>query len=674
MMMTKKRFCVGMLAALLASVVLLVGCPDGRGDGEEGWVDHFIETPRAPFFLRHPTSAVYPAGTQAAEFTQLVAQVRLWGGDTAADISWQWYRTPLFMSAGGTPIAGAINPTFQPDAPGIFYVVATVYRDGEPVSRTSHPASVRVGALPPYAGTLTVTDRQRQYIRGFGGMSNGFWIGDDHGNTRPQMYMRRRDIVTMFDPEGQLAFNMLRIHVFPAPGGVADVISGAYRADWPEMAVSNRDFAWHARQVSEFGGFVIAAPWTPADYTWKGNRDLYGVATGYGDSNLLREHYEDYALYLRDWAFEMADFDAPIFAISVQNEPTYGPNYYGMLWTESQHEEFLRVYGHLITRANIPGSGGNLPWLPRNESDFSHVDGQRVLLQGGSPHNNILWNDVALNSPLAREHLEIVAYHTYGAWNTRHALSLGPIDGPPPPLRRETWMMEKNLNHGTGPGQYIDSTWNLIWPLTDEIHHVIAHNESSAYVWWYLKRFYSMIGEGAQGTTDGAILPRGFAMGHFSRFFNDTMRVEASLDGRISAGIGPGNQGHLPLGATQATGEHLGIRVLAGIRETNPSTMIGRGEGFGNPDLDRILGGIRDREDMVSILVYDNRTNLPGVSTNIRVQLPDNFVADSAYGIISSPAQRHAPVLVYLESCGTMARVNLPTNALVSLRFRGDWN
>ena len=640
--------------------------------------------PGLPFFTLHPTSVDYPVGTAA--FVPLRAAIRLRDGETESSVSWQWYRAISFTNINipgfATPIPGATSATFTPIEAGYYFVVATMTRNGQSLSRASHPARISVGGQTTAGGTLAITNNQRQYIRAFGGASNGFWIGDDFGRSFPHMYMQRRDIETMFDPEGPLAFNLMRIKVFPsadtelfgnageyitdmrdvARNSIDRVLSGEYRPDWYAMAPSNADFLHFVQRVNYHGGYVVATPYTPPFPGWKMNDDLYGVGT----SNLRREFYQAYAEYLRYWAQEMADRGAPIFAISLQNEPTYGPNYYGMLWTSAQQEEFLRLYGHVITGANIPGSGGNPAGTSFGNARNAQGarPGQRMLLQGGTPHNNIAWNDAALNSLAARQHLEIVGYHTYGNWNVRHALSL---DNAP---RRETWMMEKNVNHGTGPGQYIDSTWNQIWPVMNEIHHVIAHNESSVYTWWYLKRFYSMIGEGAQGTRNGEILSRGWGMGHFSRFLTDTVRVEANLSG-ISAGIGPGNRGTLDFGVPQSAGLS-GIRVLAGVREANPTTPAGRGEGFGG-DLDDMLGGLRNREDMVSVLIFDDRTNVPGLSNYIRVSLPPGFTASNAYGILSDPGRRHAPVLVAMEPCGTFATVNLPSNAMVSLRFRGEW-
>jgi hypothetical protein len=375
----------------------------------------------------------------------------------------------------------------------------------------------------------------------------------------------------------------------------------------------------------------------------------------------------------------MADMGAPISVVSMQNEPTVSVNYYGMAWSAAHQEEFLRLYGHYFTGTpagvsaddgfvGVPGAGGIIGGGRRNN--------QRVLLQTGTPHNLVgglaAFHTPTLNNATARANAEVTGFHTYGGWASRNDASINlAITGTP---RRESWMMEKNINsHAAGglAGAMTDQTWDYIWRKIDEIHHIIAHNDANAYVWWYSKRWYSMIGEGAFGAPNHAILNRGYGMGHFSRFLTDTMRVTARLSG-ISAGIGPNNQGFLNPGATQAYRQFSGIRVLAGVRETEPSTAIGRGEGF-NFQEGGYLSGIKNREDMVSVLLTDNRLGIAGQHHDINVELPEGFVATMAYAIVSEEHRQHAAHPVVLAADGRSGIVRLPSNAMVSVRFRGSW-
>jgi O-glycosyl hydrolase len=60
----------------------------------------------------------------------------------------------------------------------------------------------------------------------------------------------------------------------------------------------------------------------------------------------------------------------------------------------------------------------------------------------------------------------------------------------------------------------------------------------NAYIWWYLQRYYSFIGDGEQGTTFGAILKRGWAFSHYSKFVRpEAVRVDVSTSRTTSLEI-----------------------------------------------------------------------------------------------------------------------------------------
>ena len=49
------------------------------------------------------------------------------------------------------------------------------------------------------------------------------------------------------------------------------------------------------------------------------------------------------------------------------------------------------------------------------------------------------------------------------------------------------------------------------------IHDAMSNNWN-AYIWWYIQRFYSFIGDGEQNTTNGSVLKRGYAFSQFSKY------------------------------------------------------------------------------------------------------------------------------------------------------------
>jgi O-glycosyl hydrolase len=60
----------------------------------------------------------------------------------------------------------------------------------------------------------------------------------------------------------------------------------------------------------------------------------------------------------------------------------------------------------------------------------------------------------------------------------------------------------------------------------------------SAYIWWYLQWYYSFIGDGEQGTSFGAILKRGWAFSHFSKYVRPGyVRVDVSTSRTTSLEI-----------------------------------------------------------------------------------------------------------------------------------------
>ena len=79
-----------------------------------------------------------------------------------------------------------------------------------------------------------------------------------------------------------------------------------------------------------------------------------------------------------------------------------------------------------------------------------------------------------------------------------------------------------NLNTGnSGAPAWTSYTENEKWGeslgMLETIHYAMIHNWN-AYIWWYIQRYYSFIGDGEQGTVNGSILKRGYAFSHFSKY------------------------------------------------------------------------------------------------------------------------------------------------------------
>jgi O-glycosyl hydrolase len=629
-----------------AFCLVFFGCPDVN------YAHDSVNNTSVPIITEHPTSVDYADGEAIKPLRVIAKRINKTGmGELGnlieeSNFTYQWFRADSFVYTDGTAISGATRFEFQPRENGYYYAVVT--NPFTKISRTSHPARIRIGVTRPIpVASITIENTQRQYIRGFGGMSNAFAdIINNHA------YMETRDIDTMFNPENPdyLGLKVLRIKIYPAP--LSDVLNGEYGME--EMKTSNALYVDFVKQVNSFGGYVVAAPWTPPVTEWKTIDSLMGF-----DNWIRNEAFLSYAEYLRDWAYEMASRGGPIYAISIQSEPTYNAHYYGMRWLPEQQRDFMSNFGHIITgmetngyqiNPGIPGNGGGItgPNLPNG--------GQRVRLQGASPHRDITWNNAALEDSTARTQLEIVAYHTNQDLNTRYALAL---DNEP---RRETWMMENGFYRG-GSNYPAHLRWGGIWTFVHEWHHIISHNDSSVLCVWYVKRFYSFIGDGTFGATNGAILPRGHAMAHFAKYLTDTVRLETSGTGFVNVNtdaqidvINRWNQSHSNVS---------GIRAVAGMRTRNPA-------GYAQEKL-------KSREDLVTLVLIDSYTVFDdsfwdrGKSQEVLINLPNGFTASGAHGIISNPDNKRAPVLVVLSSNGKTATVTLPSNTIISLAFNGTW-
>jgi len=534
---------------------------------------------------------------------------------TASDggaLTYQWYQVDTAANSGGTALEGQTGATYQPStaAEGTSYYYAVVTNPAahslEASQTTSAPiTAIVIDTLPAADAAVNITETQHQYVRGFGGMSNAFNYGKPEAGSDPR-FMEMRDIETMFGPGG-LDYTILRIMIYPYP--LSEVVSGQVE---PQMSHTST-YINAVKKVNEYGGYVLASPWT-APAHMKTNDSL---AAG---GSLKTNMYADYAQYLRTFANDMAGRGAPIYAISLQNEPSLKVSYDGMEWSAAEHRDFLKNNGN-FTRSPSPIKG----WGGGTEQPF-------VKVVSGEAHQIGTWYDGAMKAviadPAAHANMDLVAYHVYGGSGDYNSVT---INGT---LKRETWMTEYNINTQNYPGYLQDSTWDYAWRFAEYVYHVIGVNDSSAFVWWYLKRFYGMVGDGSFGTVNGAVMPRGHILSHYAKYATDTVRVEASTN-------------H-PAGGSS-------IRLLAFQRKTNKTNDVEQ--------------QVMASEDSYSIVIYDQRTGNTD-ETSLRVNLPAGFEASAAFGIISaSDDRRREAVDVVLNPDGTSADVTLPANAIISVKF-----
>jgi glucuronoarabinoxylan endo-1,4-beta-xylanase len=117
--------------------------------------------------------------------------------------------------------------------------------------------------------------------------------------------------------------------------------------------------------------------------------------------------------------------------------------------------------------------------------------------------------DAILGDPVATANLSFVAGHLYGAPVTTYSYALS--EG------REVWMTE-HLD--------LDTSWNGALSTGKEINDCM-NASVSAYVWWYVVRYYGPILE------DSTVSKRGYVMSQFARFVRPGyVRVSATASPR----------------------------------------------------------------------------------------------------------------------------------------------
>ena len=297
-------------------------------------------------------------------------------------------------------------------------------------------------------------DSVYQYIRGFGAANILPWRPD----------MTTSEIETAFGTgEGQLGFTILRLMIQPDSN------------QWSMNVAS-------AKKAIDKGVLVFASPWNaPAALTEVVN----------GQTRVRYSMYNRYAEHLNAFHAFLARNGAPIYAVSVQNEPDYAQDWTG--WTPSEMLTFMKENASAIgTRVIAPESFQ----FRRNMSD------------------------PILNDSIACANLDIVGGHIYGGGLGSYPLAQ--MKG------KEIWMTE----HLTGEtSQANDLSWSI--SAAKEISDVMSAG-MNAYVWWYLVRFYGPISDGEKesvgGGRKGEVTKKGYMMSQFSRFIRPGFyRVESSV-------------------------------------------------------------------------------------------------------------------------------------------------
>jgi len=293
----------------------------------------------------------------------------------------------------------------------------------------------------------------QQTISGFGGMNYLPWRPD----------MTADEVKKAFGTDsGQIGLSILRLRISPR------------ESEFRQNVVT-------AKLASSMGVTIIASPWTPPAWM-KTNNKLVG-------GKLNDTSYASYAAHLKSFVDSMANNGVPLSALSVQNEPDISVSYESCSWNAAQMLAFVKNNAPAIgTKIIIPES-----------FNFDHT-----------------LSDAVLNDSAAALHVSIIGGHIYGGgtigflWSVYQSLMGGGHVGggglAAYPLAvskgKEVWMTEHLVT---------DTSWSAVLGTAREIHDCMNAG-MSAYLWWYIVRFYGPILE------DGNVSKRGYVMSQYARF------------------------------------------------------------------------------------------------------------------------------------------------------------
>ena len=226
---------------------------------------------------------------------------------------------------------------------------------------------------------------------------------------------------------GQVGFTILRSRIDPS--------STTGGSNW----ATERSNAQQAQSINS-QVIVFATPWTPPA-VWKSNGSV-------DDGTLNTSDYDNFANYLNAFiAYEKAG-GVNLYAISVQNEPDFLPDYESCGYSGAQMDAWIAQEGGKINTKLI---------MP--ESDSFNLDE----------------SDPTLNDANAVGHVSIVAGHTYGVapFYYTNAKNKG----------KDVWMTETTYTPAAGSSA--EPTISDAIAAAELYHQSMAVAQYNAYVYWW---------------------------------------------------------------------------------------------------------------------------------------------------------------------------------------------
>nr|CAD2195442.1 unnamed protein product [Meloidogyne enterolobii] len=273
-------------------------------------------------------------------------------------------------------------------------------------------------------------NEKRQVIDGFG--ASTAWNGAVSNQTMNELF-------------GTLGYSILRIRIDE-------------HKRWADE-LSN------AKKALKLNAKVFASPWTAPAIMKVNKQDEPGP--------LSSNQYSDYADYLKSFVDYFKNNSAPLYAISIINEPDYSDN--PMTFTPDQMKNFLKNFAGRIK------SGSNIKIIAPESYGY-----RRDM------------NDAILNDPQSASAVDIIASHGYGF-----------IMKPQPLVKKsgkQFWMTEHSID---------GSDFNSVMKTAEDIHNCLTIAEFNAYIHWWLRGnsiTMMLLYQNWQLT------PKAYVIGHFAKF------------------------------------------------------------------------------------------------------------------------------------------------------------
>jgi glucuronoarabinoxylan endo-1,4-beta-xylanase len=229
-----------------------------------------------------------------------------------------------------------------------------------------------------------------------------------------------------------------------------------------------------AQSAAAMGVKIIASPWTPPAWM-KTNNNIVG-------GRLKEDAYDDYAAHLKSFADFMSANGVSLDAISVQNEPDVTVTYESCDWNAAEMLRFMKENASAV--------------------------GTPIFAPESFNFNKTISNAI-LNDSIAAANTAFIGGHIYGGGLEPYPLAVS--------KGKEIWMTE-HLE--------LTTDWPGALATAKEINDCMSAG-MSAYIWWYIVRFYGPILE------DGNVSKRGYVMSQYARFIRPGfLRVTATENPR----------------------------------------------------------------------------------------------------------------------------------------------